>query len=112
LRGGLNALMARPEATHVITASAGNHGLGLARAAALLGRSATVIVPEKASQAKIAALRHSGAELILHGNTYDEAEAEALRLARERSHTFISAYNDPDVVADGGTVALEVFEAL
>ena len=112
LRGALNALLARPEAERVITASAGNHGLGLARAAALLGRSATVVVPETASEAKVIALRNSGAELILHGRAYDAAEGEALRLASERGDTYISAYNNPDVVAGGGTVGLEILDAL
>jgi threonine dehydratase len=112
LRGALNALLAHPEAKQVVTASAGNHGLGVARSAALLGVAATVVVPETASQAKVDSLSQSGAELLLHGSTYDEAEAEALRLARERGHRFVSAYNDADVVAGGGTVALEVMEDL
>ena len=109
LRGALNALM-RLKADQVVTASAGNHGLGVARAASLLGVSATVVVPETASVAKVEALRASGAELAQCGPTYDEAEAEGLRLARERGLPFISAYNDPAVVAGGGTLALEVLE--
>jgi threonine dehydratase len=112
LRGALNALSRRPDVKNVVTASAGNHGLGVARAAALLGVAATVVVPETASQAKVIALQHSGAELIQHGQAYDAAEAEGLRLSRERGVPFISAYNDPDVVAGGGTVALEIFEVL
>jgi threonine dehydratase len=112
LRGALNALHASAAAGPVVTASAGNHGLGLARAAVLLGRSATVVVPTTASQAKVDALLRSGATLVQHGQTYDEAEAEGLRLARERGARFVSAYNDADVVAGGGTVALEVLEDL
>ena len=109
LRGALNALM-RLKADQVVTASAGNHGLGVARAASLLGVSATVVVPETASVAKVEALRASGAELVQCGPTYDEAEAEGLRLARERGLPFISAYNDPAVVAGGGTLGLEMLE--
>ena len=112
LRGALNALRNMHAPDRVITASAGNHGLGVARAAALLGVSATVVVPETASRTKVEALRQSGADLVLFGQTYDEAEAEGRRLSRERRLPFISAYNDASVVAGGGTVALEIVEDL
>jgi threonine dehydratase len=112
LRGALNALLLLDLPTRVVTASAGNHGLGVARAAALLGVNSTVVVPETASQAKVDALRHSGAELIQVGDTYDAAEAAAISLAREQSVPFISAYNDASVIAGGGTIALEVVEDL
>jgi threonine dehydratase len=112
VRGALNALhgLGTPEA--VVTASAGNHGLGVARAAALLGVKATVVVPETASLVKVDALRRSGAELVQVGDTYDDAESAAIALASERKLPFISAYNDPAVVAGGGTIALEIFEDL
>ena len=92
----------------MVTASAGNHGLGVARAAALLGRPATVVVPETLRRPKSTRCAHSGAELVLVGRTYDEAEAAALVLARERGLPFVSAYNDAAVVAGGGTIALEI----
>jgi len=115
LRGALNALLALDEAARrqgVLTASAGNHGLGVARAAALTGIPATVVVPETASPAKVDLLRQSGCELILHGPDYDAAEAHAVELARKRGLAFISAYDHPAVVAGGGTIALEILEAL
>jgi threonine dehydratase len=115
LRGALNALLLLAEdakGAGVVTASAGNHGLGVARAASMLGIPATVVVPETASQVKVDALRRSGAELLLIGPTYDEAEAAGRSLAGERGLTFISAYNDAAVVAGGGTVALEILEDL
>jgi threonine dehydratase len=113
LRGALNALQLLGErGARVVTASAGNHGLGVARAAALLGAEATVVVPETASQAKVEALRHSGAELVQTGQTYDDAEAAGIQLARDRGLPFISAYNDEAVVAGGGTIALEILEDL
>jgi threonine dehydratase len=115
LRGALNALLQlsdKDKQSGVVTASAGNHGLGVARAASMLGIHATVVVPETASLVKVDALRRSGAELLLVGPTYDEAEAAGLILARERGLPFISAYNDPAVVAGGGTVALEILEDL
>jgi threonine dehydratase len=112
LRGALYALMQLPDLSSVVTASAGNHGLGVARAAQLLGMQATVVVPETASQAKVEALLHSGAELVQIGSTYDDAEAAGRYLAKQRRVPFISAYNDPAVVAGAGTVALEVLEDL
>jgi threonine dehydratase len=115
LRGALNAvLLLTDEARQsgVLTASAGNHGLGVARAASLFGVPATVVVPETASLAKVDALRHSGAQLILSGATYDDAELEGRRLSHERGLWFISAYNDSAVVTGGGTIALEVLETL
>ncbi len=115
LRGALNALLTMSDQQRqkgVLTASAGNHGLGVARAAAVLGVAATVVVPETASPAKIERLRASGAELLLRGATYDDAESAAISLATERRLPFISAYNDAAVVAGGGTIALEVIEDL
>jgi threonine dehydratase len=116
VRGGLAALAGirshDPDA-HVVTASAGNHGLGVAYAAQALGVRATVVVPENASSAKQAALeRFTGSgqvELIRHGTTYGEAEAHALELA-EAGAIFVSAYNDPDVIAGQGSIVLELFE--
>jgi threonine dehydratase len=110
LRGALNALQLLRAPTAVVTASAGNHGLGVARAAAVLGVQSTVVVPKTASQAKVDALRGSGAELIQVGDRYDEAEAAAIRLAHTLAQPFISAYNDPNVIAGGGTVALEILQ--
>lgn len=111
LRGALNALLLA-QAPRVVTVSAGNHGLGVARAARMLGTQASVVLPTTASAAKIAALERSGAELILCGATYDEAELAGRALAAERGQPFVSAYNDPAVIAGGGTVALEILEDL
>jgi len=115
LRGGLNALLALDEASRqrgVLTASAGNHGLGVARAAALTGIRATVVVAETASPAKVELLRAAGCELVLYGADYDAAEAHAIDLAETRGAAFISAYDHPTVVAGGGTLALEILETL
>jgi len=112
LRGALNALLCLPDKQPVLTVSAGNHGLGVARAAQLTNIHATVVVPETASPAKVEALERSGTELLLHGTTYDEAESYGRRLARERDVHFVSAYNDSDVIAGGGTIALEILQDL
>jgi threonine dehydratase len=107
VRGGLNAIAALDPGTDVVTASAGNHGLGVAYAAAQLGRKATVVVPETASPAKVAALREFPAQLIQVGSGYDAAEAHALELA-SRGAYYLSAYNDPLVIAGQGTIGCEL----
>ena len=108
VRGALAAISALEESRRVVTASAGNHGLGVAWAAERLERSATVVVPEHASPAKVAALRAYPIELIEHGAGYDEAEAYALRLGAADGAAFVSPYNDPAVIAGQGTIGLEL----
>lgn len=115
LRGALNRLLTLPEAARrrgVLTCSAGNHGLGLAEAARLTATAATVVVPGNASPAKVGGLRRTGVELLVVGATYDEAEAAAPKIARERGLAFVSPYNDAAVVAGAGTVALEILREL
>jgi threonine dehydratase len=116
LRGAANKLLALQERLdskpHVVTASAGNHGLGVAYAATHLGITATIVVPLEASPAKVKALKSYPVELIQHGAGYEEAEAYARQLERERGLTFVSAYNDLEVIAGQGTLALEVLHEL
>jgi len=112
VRGALVAVAAAREtdpAAVVVTASAGNHGLGVAYAAETLGVKATIVVPENASPAKQAALERFDVDVDRHGLSYDEAESHALSLARAGAR-YISAYNDPDVIAGQGTVALELLD--
>jgi threonine dehydratase len=94
----------------VVTASAGNHGLGVAYAASRLDVGATVVVPDNASEAKVASLRRFPIELLRGGPSYDTAEHMALDLAREQSYAFVSPYNDPWVVAGQGTIGVEILE--
>ena len=108
IRGALAALAAAPAAQPVVTASAGNHALGVARAAELLGRGATVVVPATASPAKLERLGRFDVRLVRTGENYDAAEAHALRLATDTDARFISAYNDADVIAGQRTVGVEV----
>jgi threonine dehydratase len=115
LRGALNRLLTLPpEACErgVLTCSAGNHGLGVAEAARVTGIAATVVVPENASPAKVAALRRAGVELIVTGADYDAAEAQAPTLAAARGLTFISPYDDAAVIVGAGTVMLEIAQEL
>jgi threonine dehydratase len=109
IRGAINAL-SRLSSTHVVTASAGNHGRAVALAAQALGMAATVFVPRSAPQGKRAAIERHGADLRLVAS-YDEAEVAARAFAQETGRPFISPYNHEDVIAGAGTTALEIFDA-
>ena len=106
VRGALAAL-SRARGGRVITASAGNAGLGIAWAAAALGVDATVVVAETASPAKVAALDALPVTLIRHGDDYDAAEAHALALAA-RGATYVSSYNDTGMIAGQSTLGREL----
>jgi threonine dehydratase len=112
VRGALVAVakaIAHDRTIPFVTASAGNHGLGLAFAATAYGATATVVVPTNASPPKRTALERFDVTVIATGTTYDEAEAHALSLA-DTGATFVSPYNDPDTIAGQGTIALELFD--
>lgn len=114
-RGALNALLAMSEsqrAKGVVTASSGNHGQGVAYAARLLNINARIVMPEGTSRRKVNGVRRLDGEAILFGETFDAAESEARRLAHESGAAYLSAYNDPLVIAGGGTVGLEILEQL
>jgi threonine dehydratase len=105
VRGALAALSRVGAGSPVVTASAGNAGLGIAWAASVLGVHATIVVAETASPAKVAALRALPVELIQHGADYDEAEAHALSLP---GVTYVSSYNDTGVIAGQSTIGREL----
>src|SRR4051794_1103037 len=107
VRGALAALAGAGPGARVVTASAGNHGLGVAWAAAALGVHATVVVPETASTAKLAALDALPVDVVRHGRSYDEAEAHALALAAEGAR-YVSPYNDADVISGQATLGREL----
>ncbi|MBV9093203.1 MAG: threonine ammonia-lyase [Streptosporangiaceae bacterium] len=94
----------------VVAASAGNHAQGVAFAAGLLGAAATVIMPEGAPLPKVQATRGYGAHVILHGNSIEDALAEALAYAERTGAVFIHPYDHPDIVAGQGTLGLEIAE--
>lgn len=111
LRGAYNKMArldADARARGVIAASAGNHAQGVALAAQRLSIPALIVMPETTPEIKVAAVRRLGADTILHGNAYDEAYGHARALADERHLTFIHPYDDPDVIAGQGTVAMEI----
>src|SRR5258708_13293841 len=92
----------------VIASSAGNHAQGVALAAQKLGCRALILMPVTTPKIKVDAVRARGAEVILHGDTYDEAYVEARRLARARKLGFVHPYDDPDVIAGQGTIGMEI----
>ncbi len=108
VRGGLAGVSALQRGQRAVTASAGNHGLGVAWASARLGRQATIVVPEHSSAAKLAALRTYPIELVEHGADYEAAEKYALELAAMETVSFVSAYNDPSVIAGQATIGREL----
>ncbi|KAL3442203.1 tryptophan synthase beta subunit-like PLP-dependent enzyme [Aspergillus insuetus] len=93
-----------------ITASSGNHGIGAACAASTLGRHLTVVLPENVVQAKLEKIKAYGVKVILHGAETGLAEKHAQSLASTGEYTYISPYNDPDVIAGQGTVGVEILE--
>lgn len=112
VRGAVAALTAyAAEGSPVVTASAGNHALGIAYGSQLLGAHATVVVPRTGSPAKIRALREYPIDLVLEGDDYDGAEAHALSLAAG-GMKYVSAYNDEHVIAGQSTLVGEVSQAL
>jgi threonine dehydratase len=92
----------------VIAASAGNHAQGLAHHAQRLGLPAVIVMPVQTPTVKVERTRGFGAEVVLHGETFDEAREHALKLADERGLTFVHPFDDPLVIAGQGTIALEM----
>ena len=115
VRGALTKLIrmtAEQRASGVITASAGNHGLGVAYAAEAFKAPATVFVPENANAFKVEAIKRFGARVVPAGRNYSGAYTEALSAQRESGATFVHAYDDPDVIAGQGTIAIELLRDL
>nr|VFJ63210.1 MAG: threonine dehydratase [Candidatus Kentron sp. FM]VFJ65197.1 MAG: threonine dehydratase [Candidatus Kentron sp. FM]VFK15653.1 MAG: threonine dehydratase [Candidatus Kentron sp. FM] len=114
LRGAYNKIAGlgpRERARGVIAASAGNHAQGVALAAKRLGIGALIVMPVTTPHIKVDAVRNRNgdAEIVLHGDTYDEARAHAEALMEDRGMVFVHPYDDVDVIAGQGTIAMEIF---
>ncbi len=96
----------------VITASAGNHAQGVALAANRLGLKALIFMPKTTPDIKVSSVRALGAEIELVGNAYDDAYQHAMDRAKTSGMTFVHPYDDPDVIAGQGTIAIEIIEQL
>ncbi|WP_370183223.1 threonine ammonia-lyase [Alteriqipengyuania sp.] len=112
-RGALNALLLMSEerrARGVIAASAGNHSQGLSYHGTRLGVPVTIVMPKTTPAVKVMQTESVGGQVVLEGQTFDEAYAYARQLEQERGLTFVHPFDDPDVAAGAGTVALEMLE--
>ena len=114
IRGPLNKFAHLSEEERrrgVICSSAGNHAQGVALAAKLNGMRAVVVMAENATPSKIEATRAYGAEVVLHGMIWDEANEKAKQLCEERGLTYIHPFDDPHLIAGQGTLGLEIYDA-
>ncbi|MBR5319716.1 MAG: threonine ammonia-lyase [Peptococcaceae bacterium] len=115
IRGAFNKvanLTEEERAKGIIASSAGNHAQGVALAASKMGIKATIVMPQVTPLIKIDSTKSYGANVVLHGNVYDEAYGKAVELAEENGYTFVHPYNDYDVMCGQGTIALEILEEL
>ena len=110
IRGAMSKMSGQPANGRLITASSGNHGIGAACAAQALSKDLTVVLPDSVVPAKLEKIKSYGVNVILHGAETGLAEQYAQRLAASQSYTYISPYNDPDIVAGQGTIGLEILE--
>ena len=111
IRGAYNKiaqLSATAAQRGVICASAGNHAQGVALGARTRGIHAVIVMPLTTPEIKVLAVADLGAEIVLHGDDYDEANERAVELARERNLVFVHPFDDPDVIAGQGTIAMEI----
>ena len=115
LRGAYNKmaqLSAEQLAKGVICASAGNHAQGVALGARKLGSRAVVVMPTTTPQMKVDAVRALGGEVELHGDSYSDAYTHALTLQKQQGLTFVHPFDDPDVIAGQGTIAMEILRQM
>jgi threonine dehydratase len=113
LRGAMSKLSSLTEdecGRGVLTVSAGNHGLAAAHCSEALKLAATIVVPRSASRAKVEAILRYAVRLVERGADYDAAERAAREMERATGATFVSPYNDPEVIAGQGTIGLELLE--
>ena len=111
LRGAYNKMAHLPPeqlGRGVICASAGNHAQGVALAAHRLGTRAVIVMPVTTPQVKVDAVKALGGEVVLHGESYSDAYLHAAELEREQELTFVHPFDDPDVIAGQGTIAMEI----
>lgn len=114
LRGAYNCIAQLDPAQYkngVIAASAGNHAQGVALAAQKMNIKSLIVMPKTTPPIKVAAVRELGARIVLFGDTYDDACQHAKELASKRNMAFVHPYDDPDVIAGQGTIAMEVLHA-
>lgn len=115
IRGAYNkmCLMSEEQKSRgLVAASAGNHAQGVAFSAQKLGVKATIVMPLHTPLIKVQATKSYGADVVLHGECYDDAYLKAMELQKERGYTFIHPFDDEDVIAGQGTIGIEILEEL
>lgn len=115
LRGAYNKMVQltdEEKINGVITASAGNHAQGVALSAQKLGIKATIVMPRTTPDIKVRAVRAYGARVILSGDAFDDAFEHSQKLVEEKGMTYVHPYDDPDVIAGQGTIAMEILRQL
>ncbi|KAI1194309.1 threonine dehydratase [Nemania serpens] len=110
LRGAMSKLSIHPDHGRLITASSGNHGIGAAYASQVLSKDLTIVLPETVVLEKLNKIQSYGVDVVLHGSETGLAEQHAQQLAKSEGYTYISPYNDPDIIAGQGTIGLEILE--
>jgi threonine dehydratase len=113
LRGAYNLMASLSESERkkgVIAASAGNHAQGVALAGDRLGIEAVIVMPKTTPEIKVTAVKRLGAEVVLHGNNYDEAKDYAINVAKDEGKAYIPPYDHPLVIAGQATVAVEIMD--
>lgn len=111
LRGAYNKIMTLTDKERekgVIAASAGNHAQGVALSAKKLGIKSLIVMPKTTPEIKVKSVKARGSKIVLHGDSYDEAYEHAKKLAQEKGMTFVHPYDDPEVIAGQGTIAMEI----
>ena len=108
----ISTLSEEERARGLITASAGNHAQGVAYAAQAAGVKATIVMPTTTPLVKVNNTKDYGAEVILHGETFDDAAALCAKLAEERQLTYVHPFNDPAIATGQGTISYEIFQDL
>eukprot|EP00510_Aplanochytrium_minuta_P000911 CAMPEP_0184011128 /NCGR_PEP_ID=MMETSP0954-20121128/3643_1 /TAXON_ID=627963 /ORGANISM="Aplanochytrium sp, Strain PBS07" /LENGTH=589 /DNA_ID=CAMNT_0026290887 /DNA_START=68 /DNA_END=1837 /DNA_ORIENTATION=- len=115
IRGAFNKIASLPEeklGKGIVACSAGNHAQGVALSASILGIDNVIIMPQATPSIKVNAVRKFGGNVKLHGMNYDEAQAEALRLAKEEGRTLIHPFDDPAVICGQGTIGIEILKQM
>lgn len=112
-RGSMNKILSlQHDSRKIITASTGNHGLGVANALKALNKKGTIFLPTKASVAKVEAIKQRGVPVEFYGDSGEVTEIHARALAEKTNQVYVSPYNDMDVIAGQGTIGVELFHQL
>lgn len=112
-RGSMNKILSlKDDKRKIITASTGNHGLGVANALKATGKEGTIFLPTKASAAKVEAIKQRGIAIEFHGDSGEVTEVYARKYAKETNQVYVSPYNDKDVIAGQGTIGVELYRQL